>query len=315
MRKNLKTILIAGGAGFIGSHLCDALIGKNKIICIDSLITGSIDNIRHLLKNKNFKFIKQDITKPFRYKLPAINEIYDLASPASPKDFSKIPIEIMMANSLGTYNLLDLARKHNSKFFYASTSEVYGDPSVSPQKETYWGNVNPNGPRSCYDESKRFGESLILAYSKQCGGVKIKIARIFNTYGPRMRPGDGRVIPNFINQALDNKNVTVYGKGRQTRSFCYVKDEVSGLIKLMKSSETGPINIGNPNEYKIIDIAKIIIQMTNSKSKISFTSLPIDDPQKRRPDITLAKEKLNWEPKIGLREGLLKTIEYFKIIG
>lgn len=306
-----KTIVIAGGAGFIGSHLVDALVKENKVICFDNLITGSRDNIEHLSKNKNFVFVEHDITEPYHGQLDPIDEIYDMASPASPKDFCKIPIEIMKVNSFGTYNLLELAKKHNAKFLYSSTSEVYGDPLITPQREDYWGNVNPNGPRSCYDESKRFGESLVLSFKKQYG-LNVKIVRIFNTYGPRMQADDGRVTPNFINQALRNEAVTVYGKGEQTRSFCYVNDMVDGLVKLMGSNETGPINIGNPKEHEILDIAKIVIRMTNSKSNIIFTELPKDDPKRRNPDITLAKEKLNWEPKINLEQGLTNTIEYFR---
>lgn len=306
-----KTILISGGAGFIGSHLCDALVKENTVICMDNLITGSMDNIKHLLKNKNFIFINHDITELYTEKFSRLDEIYDLASPASPKDFSKIPIEIMRVNSVGVYNLLNLTKKYGSRLLYASTSEVYGDPLISPQKETYWGNVNPNGPRSCYDESKRFGESLVLSFKRQYN-TKVKIVRIFNTYGPRMRPDDGRVIPNFINQALNNKDVTVYGKGEQTRSFCYVSDMVSGLIKLMNSKESGPINIGNPKENTIFEIAGIIIKMTDSKSKTSFENLPTDDPKQRNPDITLAKEKLDWQPIISLKKGLSLTIDYFK---
>lgn len=306
-----KTILISGGAGFIGSHLCDALVKKNTVICMDNLITGSADNINHLLKNRNFIFINHDITEPYTEKFSRLDEIYDLASPASPKDFAKIPLEIMRVNSIGLYNLLCLAREYKAKLLYASTSEVYGDPKMSPQKETYWGNVNPNGPRSCYDESKRFGESLALVFKVQYN-VKVKIVRIFNTYGPRMRPDDGRVIPNFINQALTDKNISVYGKGEQTRSFCYVSDMVDGLIKLMASRETGPVNIGNPQENTILKIAEKITEMIGSKSKMSYENLPPDDPRQRKPDITLAKEKLGWKPKVSLEKGLNETIEYFK---
>ncbi len=302
---------MSGGAGFIGSHLCDALAKENTVICMDNLLTGSMDNIKHLLKNKNFIFINHDVTEPYTEKFSRLDEIYDLASPASPKDFAKIPLEIMRVNSVGLYNLLSLAREYKAKLLYASTSEVYGDPKMSPQKETYWGNVNPNGPRSCYDESKRFGESLTLIFKTQYN-VNVKIVRIFNTYGPRMRPDDGRVIPNFINQALTGKNVSVYGKGKQTRSFCYVSDMVDGLIKLMASRETGPVNIGNPTENTILEIAKKIIEMTRSTSKISFDVLPLDDPQQRKPNITLAKERLGWKPRVSLEKGLTETIKYFK---
>ncbi len=306
-----KTILIGGGAGFIGSHLCDALIEKNAVICLDNLVTGAIDNIKHLLKNKNFTFINCDIIEPYAKKISRLDEIYDLASPASPKDFAKIPLEIMRVNSLGLYNLLQMAREHKAKLLYASTSEVYGDPAVSPQKESYWGNVNPNGPRSCYDESKRFGESLALVFKAQYN-IDVKIARIFNTYGPRMRPDDGRVIPNFINQALKGDDLSVYGKGEQTRSFCFISDMIEGLIKLMNSQETGPINIGNPKENTILEIAEKIIETTGSQSKISYANLPPDDPKQRKPDISLAKEKLGWRPEVSLEKGFNETIEYFK---
>ncbi len=304
-------IIVAGGAGFIGSHLCDFLIKKGEqVVCIDNLITGDKKNIKHLLLNKNFVFKKKDITKPLKISWP-IKQIYHFASPASPIDYQQKPIQTLLAGSIGTKNLLDLAKQKKATFLFASTSEVYGDPLQHPQKEKYWGNVNPIGPRSCYDESKRFGESLCYAY-KKVNNIEVRIARIFNTYGPRMRKNDGRVIPNFITQALSKKPITIYGNGTQTRSFCYISDLVEGLYLLMNSKETTPTNLGNPIETKIIDLAKKIITITNSTSKIVYKKLPIDDPTRRLPDITKAKQKLNWQPKTSLEEGLKKTIDWFK---
>lgn len=310
----MSTALITGGAGFIGSHLCDFLIKKeDRVICIDNMGSGTGRNIEHLKENSNFSFIEHDIIKPLELN-EKIERIYHLASRASPADFPKFPIEILMTNSVGTYNMLELARKNNAKILFASTSEVYGDPKEHPQKETYWGNVNPTGPRSCYDESKRFGEALCFAYNREYG-TDIKIVRIFNTYGTRMRPNDGRVIPNFIKQALNNKPLTVYGDGSQTRSFCYVSDLIEGICKMMESDITGPVNLGNPSEISILETAKLIKKLTDSKSEIVFKPLPKDDPVRRRPDITLAKKKLGWEPRIGFEEGLKKTIEWFKALG
>lgn len=306
-----KTILVTGGAGFIGSHLIDALIEKNKVICIDNFVTGKKSNVSHLLKHKNFKFIKVDVTKPLKIN-GKIDCIFHLASPASPVDYQKFPIETMLANSLGTKNMLDLAKNKKAKFLLASTSEVYGDPEKHPQTEDYWGNVNPIGPRSPYDESKRFAEAMSLAYHRKYK-TDVKIARIFNTYGPRMRTNDGRVIPNFIIQSLRNEPITVYGDGKQTRSFCYVSDMIDGLIRLMESEYEGEVfNLGNPDERKIIDVAQKIKLLTNSKSQIIFVSLPQDDPERRKPDITKAKRLLGWEPKISFDEGLKRTIEWFK---
>jgi dTDP-glucose 4,6-dehydratase len=305
-----KTILITGGAGFIGSHLCDFLLNKNfKIICVDNLITGNKKNIEHLSNNQNFKFINQDISKHI-----AINENLDyilhLASPASPVDYQKIPIQTLKVGSLGTHNTLGLALVKKAKYLLASTSEVYGDPLVNPQPETYWGNVNPIGVRGCYDEAKRFSEALVMAYHR-IHQVDTKIARIFNTYGPRMRKSDGRVVPNFINQALKGKPMTVYG-GKQTRSFCYVSDMIDGIYKLMISDVDDPVNLGNPDEHSVLEFAEIVKKLTHSNSKIVFKSVPVDDPRVRCPDISLAKKKLKWDPKVELEEGLKSTVEWFE---
>lgn len=304
-------ILFAGGAGFLGSHFCDLLINKgHKVFCIDNLITGKRENLKHLLNNKNFKFKKIDIDKKFSIA-EKFDCIIDFASIASPIFYYKYKIETLLVGSYGTYNLLELARKNKAKFLFTSTSEVYGDPSVNPQKETYWGNVNPIGKRSMYDESKRFSEALIMNYHRTYG-IDIRIVRIFNTYGPRMNANDGRVVPQFINQALNNKPVTVFGKGTQTRSLCYVSDLIDGIYKLLLSKEQTPVNIGNPNEMTVKEIAQTIIKLTNSKSKIIYKPLPEDDPKKRRPDISKAKKILKWQPKVDLNKGLLETIEYFK---
>lgn len=307
-----KTILVTGGAGFIGSNLIRYLLQeKNKILCIDNLITGSYDNIKEWFSDPNFVFMDHDITENIPPLPDKIDEIYNLACPASPVDFPRYPTKILKVCSEGVNRLLDLTMEHQAVFLQASTSEIYGDPQVHPQKESYRGYVNTLGPRSCYDEGKRFAESLIMSYVRKYR-LNAKIVRIFNTYGPGMRDNDGRVIPNFINQALDNKPITVYGKGEQTRSFSYIDDIVIGLIKMMKSKEIGPFNLGNPRETKIDDLARKVIELTGSHSKIKFYPLPEDDPVKRKPDITLARKKLNWEPKIGLEEGLKKTIQYFK---
>jgi len=308
----MKTILITGGAWFIGSHLCQRLAKNNRLICVDNLISGNRKNIKNLERNKNFRFIKHDIIRPLKIK-EKIDEIYNLACPASPADFPKFPIEILLTSSSGVKNMLDLAVKQKAKFLHTSTSEVYGDPKVHPQKETYWGNVNPIGPRSCYDEGKRFAESLIENYRKKYN-LETKIVRVFNTYGPKMRLDDGRVISNFITQALKGKDLTVNGNGTQTRSFCYINDMVEGIIEMMKSREIGPINLGNPDEYKILDLARKIIVLTGSKSKITFRPLPADDPTRRKPDITLAKKRLGWKTKVSLEEGLIQTIKYFRSI-
>ena len=310
MKKN-KKILVPGGAGFIGSHLCEKLLNfGNKVYCVDNLLTGKKRNISHLIKNYNFKFIKKDENKKIILK---VDEIYNLACPASPVKYQKNPIETIKASVLGSLNLLDLAKKYNAKILQASTSEIYGDPKEHPQKETYHGNVNPIGFRSCYDEGKRCAETLFFDYHRE-KKVKIKVARIFNTYGPKMDFLDGRVVSNFIMQCLKNKNITIYGKGLQTRSFCYIDDIVEALIKFMnlKNNFTGPLNLGNPYEVNIYEIAKKIKKLTNSKSKLIFKKLPEDDPIKRKPDISLAKKTLKWVPKITLNKGLLETIKYFQ---
>ena len=306
----MKTILIAGGAGFLGSNLCKKLIKDNIVICLDNLITGNMANIIPYLESPNFKFIKHDIINPIDIE---IDEIYNLACPASPIHYQKDPIHTLKSSVFGIYNLLELAKKYNAKILQASTSEVYGNPLEHPQKETYFGNVNINGPRSCYDEGKRCAESIMYEYNKQYN-TQTRIARIFNTYGKNMQKDDGRVISNFVIQALKNEDITIYGDGLQTRSYCYVDDLIDGLIKLMASNITTPTNLGNPIEYTILKTAKIIISKTNSQSKLIFKNLPIDDPQKRKPDISKAKKELNWEPKISLNEGLDNTISYFKEI-
>lgn len=313
-----KKILVAGGAGFIGFHLCKKLLKDgHTVICLDNLSTGSKQNLNDYARHQNFKFIKQDITHMHSNLQSALNlepqtlsvdVVYHLASPASISYISQHPIETALANSIGTQNLLELARKHNARFLFASSSEVYGDPQQHPQPESYWGNVNPSGLRSPYDEGKRFSEALCMAYQRS-HKLAVKIARIFNTYGPQMNPGDTRVIPRFITAALRNQPLTVHGQGKQTRSFCYIDDLVAGLIKLMESSVTGPVNLGNPQEIKIIDLAKKIIKLTNSKSKIVFAQRPPDDPNRRQPDITLAQTKLSWQPRVSLAEGLRLTRE------
>ena len=308
----MKTILITGGAGFIGSHLCDALIKDNRIICVDNLFTGNQSNIKHLLNNKNFRFIKHDIIEPLFLDDEKINQIYNLACPASPVHYQFNAIRTIKANILGAINMLGLAKKYKARILQASTSEVYGDPFEHPQKESYWGNVNCIGLRACYDEGKRCAETLMFDYHRQ-NKVDIRVVRIFNTYGPRMAKNDGRVVSNFITQALKGEEITVYGDGKQTRSFCYVSDMVDGIVRMMVSEGfTGPVNLGNPNEFTILELAKEIIELTNSKSKIIFKKLPEDDPKQRRPDISSAKEKLGWEPKVELENGLKKTVEYFK---
>jgi UDP-glucuronate decarboxylase len=309
--KENKKILIAGGAGFIGTNLIKQIINSNnQIFCFDNFFTGSRKNVIQFLKNKNFKVVNHDITKPLNLK---VDQIWNLACPASPIHYQHDPVKTLVTSIQGSINLLNLAKKNNCKIFQASTSEIYGDPLIHPQKESYWGNVNPIGPRSCYDEGKRCAETLFFDYNREFK-INIKVARIFNTYGPYMHPKDGRVVSNFIVQALNNKPITIYGNGKQTRSFCYVDDLVNGLIKLMnsKNSITGPINIGNNSELTVKKLAKIIVELTNSKSKIIYKNLPIDDPIKRKPDIKKAKKLLKWEPKTNLLEGLSKTIKYFE---
>ncbi len=306
----MKTAVITGGAGFIGSHLCDYFLGRNlRVICVDNLITGSMDNLVHI-NNKNFEFIKQDITKRLEIKGP-VDYVLDFACPASPIDYIMFPIQTAKVGSLGTHNCLGLALAKKARFLVASTSEVYGDPAVHPQKESYWGNVNPIGPRSCYDEAKRFSEAITMAYFR-AHKMDTKIVRIFNTYGERMRINDGRVVPNFIYQALNGQNITVYGNGKQTRSFCYVSDLVRGIYSLLMSDYNLPVNLGNPDERTMLEFAKEIIKATGTRSKIIYKPLPTDDPKQRKPDITLAKKLLKWEPEVPLKTGLARTIRYFQ---
>lgn len=316
--------LITGGAGFVGSHLCERLIAEgHEVICIDNLLTGRRENISQLIDHPRFVFVEHDVTRPI--DVPQLRSRTDgrlnsgnhldyvlhLASPASPKDYARHPIHTLKVGGLGTYHALGVAKAYQSVFLIASTSEVYGDPEINPQQETYWGHVNPIGPRSCYDEAKRFAEAITMAYNRQ-HGVRVRIARIFNTYGERMRLDDGRVLPNFIPQALEGRALTVYGDGRQTRSCCYVSDLVDGLYRLLISNETGPINIGNPEEVTILELARKVIEQTGSASTIVFEPLPVDDPMQRRPDITKAQTLLGWTPKVGLTEGLTKAVSYFK---
>ena len=308
-----KKVLVTGGAGFVGSHLCDRLLKEgNEVVCLDNYFTGQKQNIVHLMSNPFFELIRHDVTMPFFIE---VDEIYNLACPASPIQYQYNAIKTMKTSVMGAINMLGLAKRIKAKILQASTSEVYGDPQIHPQTESYWGNVNPIGERSCYDEGKRSAETLFVNYHKQ-NNVKIKIARIFNTYGPRMHPYDGRVVSNFIMQALKGDDITIYGDGQQTRSFQYVDDLVEGMIRMMASRDefTGPVNIGNPNEFTIMHLAELIMELTNSKSKIIKMPLPPDDPSQRQPDIDLAKKELGWEPKIQIREGLIKTIEYFTSI-
>ncbi len=301
---------MTGGAGFLGSHLCDRLMAEgHEVICLDNFFTGRRKNVQHLLHNPNFELIRHDITLPI---LLEVDRIYHLACPASPIHYQYNAIKTIKANVLGTINVLGIAKRVKARILFASTSEVYGDPVMHPQKESYWGNVNTIGIRSCYDEGKRVAETLMMDYHRQ-NKVDIKIVRIFNTYGPRMLPDDGRVVSNFIVQALKGEDITVYGKGLQSRSFCYMDDLIEGMVKMMNSEDfTGPVNIGNPEEYTILDFAKKIIAMTGSSSKIVYKPLPSDDPTQRRPDITLAGEMLDWKPRIPVTEGLRRTIEYFQ---
>jgi UDP-glucuronate decarboxylase len=308
--KNSIRVLVTGGAGFLGSHLCEHLLRKGcDVICADNFYTGTKHNIVPLLGNAFFELLRHDITFPLYVE---VDEIYNLACPASPIHYQNDPVQTTKVNVHGSINMLGLAKRLKAKILQASTSEVYGDPTIHPQVETYWGNVNPIGPRACYDEGKRCAETLFFDYHRQ-HGLRIKVARIFNTYGPRMHPNDGRVVSNFIVQALKGEPITIYGNGSQTRSFCYVDDMVEALMLLMKTSDevTGPINLGNPEEYTILESAQFIIKLTKSKSKIQFEPLPQDDPQKRNPEISLARQALKWTPKVTLEEGLHKTIDYF----
>ena len=308
-----KKILVTGGAGFLGSHLCERLLNDgDEVICLDNYFTGQKQNVIHLLNNPYFELIRHDVTMPFFIE---VDQIYNLACPASPIHYQYNPIKTIKTSVMGSINMLGLAKRIKATILQASTSEVYGDPEVHPQKEDYWGHVNPIGVRACYDEGKRCAESLFINYHRQ-NQVKIKIQRIFNTYGPRMHPNDGRVVSNFIVQALLENDITIYGNGLQTRSFCYVDDMLEGMIRLMNSGDhfIGPVNIGNPNEFTIKELAELVIELTGSKSKIIYEPLPSDDPMQRQPDISLARKELGWEPKIQLREGLRKTIEYFQTI-
>lgn len=309
----METAVVTGGAGFLGSHLCDKLLHEGfKVICVDNLITGNIDNISHLAGNDFFSFIKHDITN-YIFIPDKVDCILHFASPASPIDYLKLPIQTLKVGSLGTHKVLGLAKEKRATFLLASTSEVYGDPEVHPQKEDYWGNVNPIGPRGVYDEAKRFAEALTMAYHRY-HSVDTRIVRIFNTYGPRMRPYDGRALPTFISQSLRGEDITVFGDGSQTRSFCYVSDQIEGIYKLLISNESEPVNIGNPDEITVNQIAKEVISLTKSKSKIIYKDLPINDPKVRQPDIDKALKILGWEPKINRTEGLKLTLAYFREI-
>ena len=307
----MKRILITGGAGFIGSHLTKRLLDEgNEVIVVDNFFTGSKKNLVQFKDNPRFELIRHDITEPLSLE---IDQIYNLACPASPVHYQHDPIKTIECSTIGVTNILRVAKKCKARVLQASTSEVYGDPLMHPQKEVYWGNVNPIGIRSCYDEGKRVAETLCMDYHRQ-EGVNVALVRIFNTYGPNMSVNDGRVVSNFICQALQNKDITIYGDGTQTRSFCFVSDLVEGFVRMMNSTETGPINLGNPSEFTMLELAQLVIELTSSDSKIVHLPLPSDDPNKRKPDISLAKEKLNWEPKVDLREGLLETIKYFKSV-
>jgi len=303
-------VVVTGGAGFLGSHICDHLLERgDEVVAIDNLLTGRLDNINHLFGRDGFTYVKHDVSK-FVHVPGDVDAVMHFASPASPADFERIPIQILKVGSLGTHNLLGLAKEKGARFFLASTSEVYGDPEIHPQPESYWGHVNTIGIRGVYDEAKRFAESMTMAYHRY-HGVDVRIVRIFNTYGIRMRPDDGRAVSNFIVQALAGKPLTVYGDGSQTRSFCYADDEVRGFLALLDSEHVGPMNIGNPDEYTILELAQMAVELTNSSSEIVFEPLPADDPSRRRPDITLARRVLGWQPEIPLRDGLARTAAYF----
>jgi nucleoside-diphosphate-sugar epimerase len=309
----VSRVVVAGGAGFIGSHLCDRLIERgDDVVAIDNLVTGSRSNVAHLAREERFQLVEHDVCQPLELD-GEVHAVLDLASPASPKDFAVLPLEILAVGSAGTRNLLDLARVKGARFLITSTSEVYGDPLVHPQPESYWGNVNPIGPRSCYDESKRFAEALTMAYHRHVG-VDVRIVRVFNTYGPRMKPGDGRVVSNFLVQALSGAPITIYGDGSQTRSFCYVDDEVAGILAVLDGPLAGPVNIGNPNEFTVRELADLVVELTGTASRIVREPLPVDDPTRRQPDTTLAREQLGWEPKIELREGLARTADWLRSV-
>jgi len=303
--------VVTGGAGFLGSHLVDLLLERgHRVVAIDNFVTGTVENISHLAGNPGFRFIQQDVTE-FLFLHEAVDYVWHFASPASPIDYLELPIQTLKVGSLGTHKALGLAREKGARFLLASTSEIYGDPLEHPQKEEYWGNVNTIGPRGCYDESKRFAEALTMAYHRE-HGIETRLVRIFNTYGPRMRINDGRVVPSFISQALRNKPITVFGDGEQTRSFCYCSDLIEGIYRLMMSSHTEPVNIGNPHEMTMLEFAREVIHATGSRSRLAFQPLPEDDPKQRRPDITRARRWLRWEPRVPLAEGLKSTIAYFR---
>ena len=307
----MTTSLVTGGAGFLGSHLCERLLQEgHKVVCVDNLLTGKLENIQSLMDRGDFQFIEHDVTRPFEVNVPLDNVLH-FASPASPMDYLELPIQTLKVGSLGTHNTVGLAKAKEARYLLASTSEVYGDPLVHPQPETYWGNVNPVGPRGVYDEAKRFAEAMVMAYHR-FHGLETRIVRIFNTYGPRMRPKDGRVVPAFIQQALLGEPLTVFGDGSQTRSFCYVNDLVEGIWRLLNSDTSDPVNIGNPHEMTILEFGQRIIEATNSTSEISFVELPVDDPKTRQPDITRAREILGWSPQVELQDGLGTTIDYFR---
>jgi len=306
----MARIVVTGGAGFLGSHLCESLLDRgDEVVVLDNLVTGNKANIAHLFGRPGFAFVEHDVSN-YIWVPGDVDAVMHLASPASPKDYLEKPIQTLKVGSLGTHNSLGLAKAKGAKYFLASTSEVYGDPQVHPQPETYWGHVNPIGPRGVYDEAKRFAEAMTMAYHRH-HGLDVRIVRIFNVYGPRMRPLDGRVVSNFITQALVGKPITVYGDGSQSRSFCYVEDEIRGFLALLDSGVTGPINIGNPDEFTMLELAEIVLEQTNASSEVIFEPLPVDDPTQRKPDLTLARSKLGWEPTIALREGLHRTIPYF----
>ena len=307
----MSRVVVTGGAGFLGSHLCEALLDRgDEVVCVDNLVTGSADNIAPFLGRDGFQFLRLDVSQQLSVTGP-VDGVMHLASPASPVDFARIPIEILDVGSIGTRNCLELCREKGARFFLNSTSEVYGDPLVHPQPETYWGNVNPNGPRSVYDEAKRFAEALTMAYHRH-RGVEVRIVRTFNTYGPRMRPEDGRVVSNFITQALAGQPLTIYGDGSQTRSFCYVDDQITGQLALLDSEHTGPFNIGNDAEFTMSELAEVVIKVTNSSSDIVHEPLPQDDPTRRRPDLTETRAKLSWKPTVSLEEGVARTAAWFQ---
>jgi dTDP-glucose 4,6-dehydratase len=307
----LMRVVVTGGAGFLGSHLCDALLARgDQVVAIDNLITGSIENVEPFYGDAAFVFQRQDVSNHV-HVAGKVDAVLHFASPASPKDYLEFPIQTLKVGSLGTHNCLGMAKDKGARFLLASTSEVYGDPQVHPQVETYWGHVNPVGPRGVYDEAKRFAEALTMAYHRY-HGVDVRIVRIFNTYGPRMRPRDGRVVSNFLMQAIEGKALTIYGAGQQSRSFCYVEDEVRGILALLDGDEIGPVNIGNPNEFTVRELADMVLEVTGSTSELVFEPLPVDDPTQRRPDITLARDRLGWEPQVQLREGLIRTAEWLR---